>query len=260
MKYNIIGFITWFIIGGSFTIFDELHIKSGIIEHNNFDFVNNQNVDSIINSNISDVRHANVVHNNFPFFFSPNFAFAGLIFYTIHKIIFGINSNNIFGGKDELIFEEYFEILQDFLIQTFISFICYYITTLCGIDTYLSIFILMLLYNIVFLNFYYNCWLRREFFIPILHAKSESVQKLKVKSSLSENLLFLKRFIYFALIAICIGIGFELFMTHQEFGFKYPMCEKENPDFECLGTSVPIILLIPLYLQSCVFMNNIILT
>jgi len=63
----------WGLVGGSFTILDELHIHAGITRHEN-----------------------NVIAQKFPAFFSPNYAAGGIAFYLLYVTILGIP----FAGKN----------------------------------------------------------------------------------------------------------------------------------------------------------------
>jgi len=77
-EYRIwIPYLFWFCMGSSFTIFDEIHIYFGIMDHSN-----------------------NIVHQLFPPWFSPNYGVGGLLFYFFHSLYFPKKRLSIAGGNE----------------------------------------------------------------------------------------------------------------------------------------------------------------
>lgn len=197
---SLIPYLSWFLIGGMTTFMDEIHIYFNIIDHSD-----------------------NFIHKTFPFFFSPNYAIGGLLFYHFY-ILFTDFKNQIIKDENESFLGGKSFNLKHFIKQFFIMLNCYSLTGLLGSD-YFSDTIISFITPIILISISY-------FNTPNLFRKDK---------------------IGFLASSIILGTSFEFIMGLLPIGFKYKIC----PSMSCLYSPIPILWLPCLYLCACSFIHSI---
>jgi len=216
-------FLVWFLIGGSFSILDELHEWAGITEH------------------------SHNVFDRFPTFFSPIYAFGAAIFYSFYVILVGNprlkgSQRSITGGNPISLGKWIFLILRFCL--------AYLVTALLGgfgwqhspVNFLCSIFLVALAFPDIWFIFKHQ---HEE--VSRSDVSHSSRPYFSNKRTSSRLMLFM-----FFLIVVITGVATEWMLVNTSFGFSYRAC----PSLSCLGTSVPMSWLPFLYMHCALFMGS----
>lgn len=186
-------YLMWGLIGALWTGFDELHIANGVMNHSN-----------------------NWVHQNFPWWFSPNYFVGGLLFYSIHRFFWPTQRYHALGGKIVPLW---------FFIKRCIIAAGLYVLTyfLCGTDHKDSPFPFLCGAICAAVAFY-------------------SIPQYQLRDP---------RLWRYLLICTTIGTGFEWLNSYLSFGFSYGVC----PSRSCLGAPVALSWLPFLHMNAAVLVH-----